>query len=175
MGTGQHKKPSNAGLYVLIILLFAISCAVRIALAWYPKGIGVLPDEIRYLDLASSLLNNSMLVERGGLSSFQKILYPVTLFPAFFFSDGQMREGAIAVLNCVYASSAVFPAYILAKRVFADAKGPIIACLFLTLIIPDMCYSMTFLSESVYLPLALWLIACCLVAFEKGEIGRAHV
>lgn len=171
MGSAQHTKASNTGLYVLVILLFAISCAVRIALAWYPKGIGVLPDEIRYLDLASSLLNNGMLVERGGLASFQKILYPVALFPAYFFSDGQMREGAITILNCVYASSAIFPAFILARRVFADAKGPIIACLILTLILPDMCYSMTFLSESVYLPLALWLIVCCLVAFEKEGVS----
>lgn len=167
MDVAQDKRNPRITLYAIVVALFALSCAVRIALAWYPKGIGVLPDEIRYLNLASSLFFQGELIERGGLASFQKILYPISLFPAFFFGDAQMRAGAITVLNCLYVSSAVFPAFVLARRLFGEAKTPIVICLVLTLVMPDMCYSMTFLSESVYLPLALWLVACCLVVFEK--------
>lgn len=160
------RKNHDVLIYALVcIALFVVSCAIRIAIADYPKGIGVLPDEVRYLNLASSLLNDGHLIERGGLSSFQKIFYPLSILPAYLFDDPQTRVRAITVLNCIYVSSAVFPAFVLARRLFSS-KAPVIACLLFTLIVPDMCYSMTFLSESAYLPLALWLIAFCLIAFR---------
>lgn len=165
---GIRPRSDARVLLIVTILLFVVSCAVRIWLASYPKGIGVLPDEIRYLNLASSLFNDGSLIQRGGMSSFQKILYPLSIIPAYLFNDPQTRASVISILSCIYVSSAVFPAYMLARRVFGFARTPIIICLLLTLICPDMCYSMTFLSESVYLPLALWLIACCLVAFEQS-------
>ena len=163
------RKSNDTLILVLVTVgLFALSCAMRFFLADFQKGIGVLPDEIRYLDLASSLFNDGQLVERGGLSSFQKILYPLSLFPAFLVDDPETRVRVIALLNSIYVSSAVFPALVLARRLFTS-KAPVIVCLVFTLVMPDMCYSMTFLSECIYLPLVLWLVACCLRALETRE------
>ena len=168
------RKSNDTLILVLVTVgLFALSCAMRFFLADFQKGIGVLPDEIRYLDLASSLFNDGQLVERGGLSSFQKILYPLSLFPAFLVDDPETRVRVIALLNSIYVSSAVFPALVLARRLFTS-KAPVIVCLVFTLVMPDMCYSMTFLSECIYLPLVLWLVACCLRAIEtRGRAGYA--
>lgn len=168
------RKSNDTLILVLVTVgLFALSCAMRFFLADFQKGIGVLPDEIRYLDLASSLFNDGQLVERGGLSSFQKILYPLSLFPAFLVDDPETRVRVIALLNSIYVSSAVFPALVLARRLFTS-KAPVIVCLVFTLVMPDMCYSMTFLSECIYLPLVLWLVACCLRALEtRGRAGYA--
>ncbi len=166
----------NHDIRVLVLIaagLFVLSSVVRFCLADFPKCIGVLPDEIRYLNLAASLFNEGQLVERGGFSSFQKILYPLALSPAFLADDPLLRVRLIALLNSIYVSSAVFPALLLARRLFTS-RTPVIICLLFTLVMPDMCYSMTFLSECVYLPLALWLIACCLRAFEaRGRAGYA--
>lgn len=166
----------NHDIRVLVLIaagLFVLSSIVRFCLADFPKCIGVLPDEIRYLNLAASLFNEGQLVERGGFSSFQKILYPLALSPAFLADDPLLRVRLIALLNSIYVSSAVFPALLLARRLFTS-RTPVIICLLFTLVMPDMCYSMTFLSECVYLPLALWLIACCLRAFEaRGRVGYA--
>ena len=164
----------NHDIRVLVLVaagLFVLSSVVRFCLADFPKCIGVLPDEIRYLNLAASLFNEGQLIERGGFSSFQKILYPLALSPAFLADDPLLRVRLITLLNSIYVSSAVFPALLLARRLFTG-KAPVIVCLLLTLIMPDMCYSMTFLSECIYLPLALWLIACCLRALEAR--GRAQ-
>lgn len=168
------RKSNDTLILVLVTVgLFALSCAMRFFLADFQKGIGVLPDEIRYLNLASSLFNDGQLVERGGLSSFQKILYPLSLFPAFLVDDPETRVRVIALLNSIYVSSAVFPALVLARRLFTS-KAPVIVCLVFTLVMPDMCYSMTFLSECIYLPLVLWLVACCLRALEtRGRAGYA--
>lgn len=166
----------NHDIRVLVLVaagLCVLSSVVRFCLADFPKCIGVLPDEIRYLNLAASLFNEGQLVERGGFSSFQKILYPLALSPAFLADDPLLRVRLIALLNSIYVSSAVFPALLLARRLFTS-RTPVIICLLFTLVMPDMCYSMTFLSECIYLPLVLWLIACCLRAFEvRGRAGYA--
>lgn len=166
----------NHDIRVLVLIaagLFVLSSIVRFCLADFPKCIGVLPDEIRYLNLAASLFNEGQLVERGGFSSFQKILYPLALSPAFLADDPLLRVRLITLLNSIYVSSAVFPALLLARRLFTS-RTPVIICLLFTLAMPDMCYSMTFLSECIYLPLALWLVACCLHAFEaRGRAGYA--
>ena len=166
--------PKNRDTLILTLVaaaFFVVSIIVRFLLADFSKGVGVLPDEIRYLNLASSLLNEGQLIERGGFSSFQKILYPLSLLPAYLADDPQMRVTLIALLNSIYVSSAVFPALLIARRLFA-AKVPVVICLLFTVIMPDMCYSMTFLSECIYLPLVLWLVACCLRALEaRGRAG----
>lgn len=168
--------PKNRDTLILTLAaaaFFVVSIIVRFLLADFPKGVGVLPDEIRYLNLASSLLNEGQLIERGGFSSFQKILYPLSLLPAYLADDPQMRVTLIALLNSIYVSSAVFPALLIARRLFAT-KVPVVICLLFTVIMPDMCYSMTFLSECIYLPLVLWLVACCLRALEaRGRAGYA--
>lgn len=164
----QAVTPKDRDTLILALVtvgLFVVSLVVRFLLADLPKGVGVLPDEIRYLDLTSSLLNGGQLIERGGFSSFQKILYPLSLLPAYLADDPQARVTLIALLNSIYVSSAVFPALVLARRLFAT-KAPVIICLLFTVIMPDMCYSMTFLSECIYLPLVLWLVACCWQALE---------
>lgn len=166
--------PKNRDTLILTLVaaaFFVVSIIVRFLLADFPKGVGVLPDEIRYLDLASSLLNEGQLIERGGFSSFQKILYPLSLLPAYLADDPQMRVTLIALLNSIYVSSAVFPALLIARRLFAT-KVSVVICLLFTVIMPDMCYSMTFLSECIYLPLVLWLVACYLRALEaRGRAG----
>lgn len=143
----------NHDIRVLVLIaagLFVLSSVVRFCLSDFPKCIGVLPDEVRYLNLAASLFNEGQLVERGGFSSFQKILYPLALSPAFLADDPLLRVRLIALLNSIYVSSAVFPALLLARRLFTS-RTPVIICLLFTLVMPDMCYSMTFLSECVYL------------------------
>ena len=56
------RKSNDTLILVLVTVgLFALSCAMRFFLADFQKGIGVLPDEIRYLDLASSLFNDGHL------------------------------------------------------------------------------------------------------------------
>ena len=89
---------------------------VRTLVSDFPKSADVMPDELRYLDLSRSLVTDGTLTIRGVASSFQKILYPIALIPAMLFPDPQTQVHVIAFLNSLYASSVVFPAYVLAKR-----------------------------------------------------------
>ncbi len=153
-------------LLLLAVVLFAVSTVVRTILADFPKAADVMPDEMRYLDLARSLLTDGTLTIRGVQTTFQKILYPIALMPAMLFHDPLAQVKAMGFLNALYASSAVFPAYVLARRI-APGLWPGVACLAIAVLLPDLCYSMTFMSESLYLPLSLWLLVLLWDALEK--------
>ena len=153
-------------LLLLAIVLFAVSTVVRTMLADFPKAADVMPDEMRYMDLARSLLTDGTLTIRGVQTTFQKILYPIALMPAMLFHDPLTQVKVMGFLNALYASSALFPAYVLARRI-APGFWPGVACLAIAALLPDLCYSMTFMSESLYLPLSLWLLVLLWDALEK--------
>ncbi|HIT51531.1 MAG TPA: hypothetical protein IAA95_04925 [Candidatus Aveggerthella excrementigallinarum] len=159
-------------LLLLAIALFAAFTVVRTMLADFPKAADVMPDEMRYMDLARSLLTDGTLTIRGVQTTFQKILYPIALMPAMLFHDPLMQVKVMGFLNALYASSALFPAYVLARRI-APGFWPGVACLAIAALLPDLCYSMTFMSESLYLPLSLWLLVLLWDALEKP--GRRGV
>lgn len=141
----------------IAVALYALFAAIRIALSLFPKTIDVMPDELRYLDLARSLATDGTLTIRGEDATFQKILYPLLLFPAMMFHDTVSQVRAIGVLSSLYVCTAVFPACLMARRVFGGRLLPNVTVQLLVLLMPDMCYSMTFMSESLFFPLALWL------------------
>lgn len=164
-GSAKTSRPRHAlgwcaaldPLLVVAVLLVVVSTVVRGLLADFPKTVDVMPDELRYLDLARSLFLDGTLTIQGQASSFQKILYPLSLFPALFFNDPLDQVKAISWLNAFYASSSLIPAALLAKRIIPKRAARFVA-LGLVFFLPDMCYSITFMSESLYLPLSLWLL-----------------
>lgn len=163
----SHADVDTRTLVWIAIALYAGFAVLRIALSLFPKSIDVMPDELRYLDLARSLSTDGSLTIRGEETSFQKILYPLLLFPAMMFQDTVSQVRAIGVLSSLYVCSAVFPTLIMSRRIFANRLLPNLTAMALVLVMPDMCYSMTFMSESLYFPVALWIICllwstlCC--------------
>jgi hypothetical protein len=153
-----EREAKNRELLWIAIGLYVVFAAVRIGFSLFLKTVDVMPDELRYLDLARSLFTDGSLTIRGDDATFQKILYPLALFPAMFFHDTVDQVRAIGVLNSLYVCSAVFPTYLLGKRIFGKRLLPNLVAMLLVLLMPDMCYSMTFMSESLFFPLALWLI-----------------
>ena len=156
---------------MVAVALFAVGVVMHVVLGDFPKAIDVMPDERRYLEIARSLFSGNGLIIRGDASDFQKILYPASLFPALLFGDGQVQIRVINLLNSIYACSAVFPALLIARKVFSN-NWAVIASLVFTAVIPDTMYSMTFMSESLYLPVALWMVYLCWRSFE-ADGGRA--
>jgi len=163
-----RKKGPTSDLVLLVgvaVILFLVGSIVHILLGDYPKGIDVLPDERRYIEIARSLFAGGDLIMRGAASDFQKILYPLSLFPALLLPDSADQIRLVGILNSFYACSTVFPALAIARRMFRKPYV-IIGCMVLALISPDLMYSMTFMSESVYLPLTLWLVYLCWRCFQ---------
>lgn len=170
--TPRPSRLDGKALWLLAAAFFAVACGLHIWWGWFPKSIDVMPDEMRYLDTARSLFAGDGLILRGEDSTFQKILYPIAIMPALLFADGQAQVHAINVLNSVYACSTVFPVLVLARRIFRKPSA-IVASMAASLLLPDLMYSMTFMTESLFIPLTLWLVALCWRCFESG--GRAEL
>lgn len=158
------------------LALFIISVVVRFILADYTKFLIIYPDEFRYYAIASNLASGSGLLIYNVPTSFQKIFYSFFLIPAFFFKDKTMQMQAAALINALIMSSAIFPFYLLAKRLIPYRYKTIAGLMTLFVVMPDMSYTMMYVSEVVFLPLAMWLLLGCHILFNsRGLLKHPRV
>jgi hypothetical protein len=180
---GMNKKPMDIGvgkpgsgadlnhkmLLTVTIAVFCVSVLIRIYFSVFDKAIVVYSDELRYLDIARSLWTNGSIVIRNIPVDFQKILYPLFIAPTSMITDPSGQIAAINILNSIYISSAVFPAYLIAKQILKKNWAIILSVVFVATL-PDMTYSICLMSENVYFPLAIWAVFLIWKAISSEKI-----
>ena len=157
----------------LVALLFFACTIVYGLLSSYPRQLAVYSDELRYLDVARSLLAGRGLCVRNMPSDYQKILYPLCILPALLLKSTVAQITAIGWLNAAYMASAVFPAYALAKAMRMNPHRTVFL-VGVTAVLPTMSAASTFMSETVFLPLSLWQVYFFLramLAAPRSRIG----
>ena len=159
--------------FLAVAVLFAVCAVVYGLLSSYPRELAVYSDELRYLDVARSLLQGRGLRVRNMPSDYQKILYPLCILPALLLKTTAAQIAAIGWLNAVYMASAVFPAYALAKTMRMNPRRTAFL-VGVTAVLPTMSAAATFMSETVFLPLSLWQVYFFLramLATPKARVG----
>ena len=152
----QNLVSKNSKLY--IVLLFGISVLLQFLFAnYFPKTMNCYPDELLYLSTAEGLWNHGEVILFHMPSSFDKIGYPLVIAPIFAINNLKFRGVLLSVINSTLISLGVFPIYGLSKRLLKDAKLQYLSVV-LYMISPTMTYAMTYMSEVVYVPLALTMI-----------------
>ena len=137
------------------IILFIISTIIYFLLSNHVKVLYVYYDELRYYGFARNFANGKGLFLYNIPYTDQKILYDVLLIPAFWISDKFKQLSAIALINSILVTSGIFPIYILGKRVIKNNFN-LLLCLILYCFFSDLNFSQTFMSENLFIPLALW-------------------
>lgn len=140
-----------------MLALFAVCTVVYGLLSSYPRELAVYSDEVRYLDIARSLWQGRGLRVRNMPSDYQKILYPLCILPALLLKTTAAQITAIGWLNAAWASSAVFPAYALARATGQNRRRTAFL-VGITAVLPTLSACATFMSETVFLPLSLWQV-----------------
>ena len=163
-----HKKISP---WVWVAGVFVVCAVVYGTLSSYPRELAVYSDELRYLDVARSLWQGRGLRVRNMPSDYQKILYPLFILPALALKTTAAQITAIGWLNAVYASSAVFPAYALCRATGQNRRRTVFLVGVVALL-PTMSAAVTFMSETVFLPLSLWQIYFMLRAMQAAPKAR---
>ena len=163
------SKKRNGWLWV--VMLFAVCAVVYGVLSSYPRELAVYSDELRYLDVARSLLQGRGLRVRNMPSDYQKILYPLCILPALLLRTTAAQITAIGWLNAVYMASAVFPAYALARAMRLNPRRTAFL-VGVTAVLPTMSAAATFMSETVFLPLSLWQVYFFLRAMLAAPQAR---
>lgn len=165
-GNKINREINQKRLWLITGFIFVISVIIRFLFADFNKALVVYNDELRYFHLSRSLLEQGELLIRNEGTNYQKILYSIFIMPAFLFDKLEMQLKCIALLNCIYASSAVFPVLLLALQII-KRDFHIIFVVLLAVIMPNMAMTMTFMSENIYYPICLWV--CWLIIHELNE------
>ncbi len=163
------KKKING--WAAVALVFLVCAVVYGLLSSYPRELAVYSDELRYLDVARSLLQGRGLRVRNMPSDYQKILYPLCILPALLLRTTAAQITAIGWLNAVYMASAVFPAYALARAMGMNRRRTAFL-VGVTAVLPTMSAAATFMSETVFLPLSLWQVYFFLRAMLAAPRAR---
>ncbi|NCC01958.1 MAG: hypothetical protein EOM34_15025 [Clostridia bacterium] len=174
----MKSKLSNKKILIILSLAFILSILVRFYFANFAKVIAAYPDELRYLAIARNIANGHGIMLHHVASDFQKILYSLLIVPAFWIPTTIHRQiQIIALLNCIYMSLSVFPAYFLAKNIFKDSRYSRLFILLLPLFVlfmPDFIYTITFMSEVIFLPLMLLFVYLMYKIFAEKDFKRKN-
>ena len=140
-----------------VFLFFITSAAVRFWLGNFSKVIGIYHDELCYYAIAKSLSVGHGVMVQNLPYDYPKILYSILLLPAFYLPAGSARITIITLINAITISSGIFPTYLIINKISNNRKISLVGALFYILL-PDMWYSAEFMSEVLFLPLALWCV-----------------
>ena len=145
----------NRSLRLFFWLLLLVSTAVRLFLSIYQNSAIIYPDELYTLELAQNIWHKASFSVYGTPANYLGILYPLLLSPFYLITDGILRNLLISAFNAVLISSSLIPAYLLARRILKNNTHIALALLAVALS-PNLLFSLTYMSENLYLPLLLW-------------------
>lgn len=152
--------------FVLVMLI------VRIIWVWFDRHINLYGDELRYYGIARSLFMGTGLSIRNAPIDYQKILYSIFLVPFFAISDPEKRMLAIGVANTIVMYSGIIPIYLISKKVGLSEKS-LSLIMIISAIWPELMISMSYMSEVIYYPLALWFVYLWLIQRDKQSLVLA--
>lgn len=138
-----------------ILLLFFAGVLIRFYLAYFQKNIFLYTDEILLLEASRSLASLSQIEVRSVLYPFHHILYPLIIAPANIFSNGIVVYAFIKFINAILMNSAIFPVWLISRKI-APKNAVLIS--FLSIFIPDLCFTCSVLAENLVYPLAMWFL-----------------
>ncbi len=173
----MNKKIKAITPFQITVILFIISVIIRYELSDFLKKIYVYADELRYFSIAENLFKGNGVMIYNQPWDFQKILYSMVIMPAFAFASRVTQIKAICFINAFIMSSGIFPVYLMAKNILENRRDIVLMSL-LYITLSDLAYTMTFMSEVVFMPLALWGLYCfyrLFISREKREMYRLSV
>lgn len=151
--------------------LFLLSVAAHLLLNSYDKFLTIYVDELYYVSSARNLAAGRGISLLNSPLDFPKVLYSICIMPAMLFSSTVTQLRAVTVINALVMSSALFPAYLLGKRMFNDSGRGILAAI-LTVTLPIMTNVGYFMSEVLIYPMALWTVYAVYCSFHAGTTRR---
>jgi len=153
----------------IVILLFFVSICLCFTISSFSKSLFLSADEMRYIAIARSIANGrDMTYIHHIVTDYQKVLYPFFISLAYRVHDFHLQVIIVGLINAILMSSSVFPAYLLAKKYLNSSRQVLLICVF-TILYPELVMTMTFMSENLYFPMALWEIYIVHKVFENKD------
>ncbi|HVM56554.1 MAG TPA: glycosyltransferase family 4 protein [Gaiellaceae bacterium] len=157
-------------MWLWVATLYAVSVVVQLTLGLRVTSPWIMVDEIVYSDMARSFAATGHFLIRGVHGNYG-FVYPLLLSPAYaLFTSMHDAYQSARVIDALLMSSAVVPAYLLARRVVRP--GAALAAAALAVAIPSMAYVGTLMTENVFYPVFLWLALALVLMLERPTLWR---
>lgn len=156
---------------LIVISLFFVCSLIRFFLISYPRTFYVYNDELRFYQMAENFIHGHGFKVYNSNTSYEKVLYSLLISPAFLLKTRIAQQRLIAIFNCLLICSTVFPSYLLARKMELSKKTQVLTAV-VVLSFSEMSYSMTYMSEVLFLPLATWAIYLLYLFINEAEIKR---
>ena len=156
-----------------LAILYVLSVTVQLALGLRVSSPWIMVDELVYSDMARSFASTGHFLIRGVHGDYG-FVYPLLLSPVYAIAGpmSDVYQWARAV-DALVMSSAVFPAYLLARRVVRPATALCAAAL--AMAIPSLAYVGTLMTENAFYPIFLWLAVALVVMLERPTLRNQLV
>jgi glycosyltransferase involved in cell wall biosynthesis len=153
--------------------LYAVAVVALLSLGLRVSSPWIMVDELVYSDMARSFAATGRFLIRGVHGKYGPV-YPLLLSPVYAALGPVSDVYAWArVVNALLIASAVFPAYLLARRVVRRPAA--LAAAALSVAVPSTAYAGTLMTENVFYPLFLWLALSLVLALERPTVLRQLV
>lgn len=151
--------------YVLPCLVAGVA-ALHALLALRSPVPWIIPDELRYAELAKSLGSGDLPHIRDRVTFGFGLAYPALLAPVWALIDDVSRAYAVAkVINALALALTAVPAYFLARRFLPEAHALLVA--FLAVSIPSLLYAGTIMTEVALYPTFVLALLAIAIALER--------
>lgn len=149
----------RVGALRLLLILYALFVVSQMLVNGYCKHLETYDDEWIYYGMAQSLAKGMGFpaIYGDAFTNHTRYLYSLLIAPGLLVSSRLLQFRLIAMLNALMIGSGAFPIYLLAKRVLKEDRLALLAGL-IYLVLPDMEFTATFMTENLWLPVALWTI-----------------
>ncbi len=156
-----------------LAILYVVSATVQLTLGLRVSSPWIMVDELVYSDMARSFASTGHFLIRGVHGDYG-FVQPLLLSPAYaiFGPMSDVYQWARVIVALVM-SSAVFPAYLLARRVVRPATA--LAAAALAVAIPSMAYVGTLMTENAFYPIFLWLALALVAMLERPTLRNQIV
>jgi hypothetical protein len=163
----QELAVSRVRALHVVVAVYAVSALYHALNSFWHVTPAVFTDELLYSKLAQSLADGNGLSIRGEFVFFPGLLPVLAQAPLWLIPDTQVAYGAIKVVNALLMSSAVFPAYWLARQVVQPRRAALAAVL--VGVSPALIYHDYLMSEALAFPVFLAAAATMMRALERSS------
>lgn len=170
------KNRLNRKKYIGYIWLIYVSAVILYLLAAVHMTVPVhlKVDEELYLAMAKSFHQKGSFQKGYEYINYSCVLYPMLISLEYYFYSPETIMTVLRSINVIVMCSAVFPVYLLSKKILTEKKAILIAVF--SMLIPDMIDSVYLMQEVFLYPILMWCFYFIYMDFEKGNwINRYSV
>lgn len=163
----MKSKSQETKIGILLIYLIAVAIYTFIASKMsVPVHLNV--DEELYLAMAKSFHKSGEFMKGYEYLNYNCVLYSMLISVAYYFYTPGTILFTVRAIGVLVMCSAVFPVYLLARRILPYKKAIMIA--FFSLLIPDMIDSCYIMQEVLLYPVLMWCFYFSYMDISKNKI-----